>query len=312
MSCLTFFSSLSEETAKLWLDVGEIGLLIASLIVVVGVIGEMKKFDDRQTLHAIAEFLVILGVAGELIADGIVYKASSRLQTIQESEIANTKTAAATALRKVADMGLTFDNLDKFVKQKQQNAEARFNELKEYVAAEDAKNASVITEFKNDKMALEKARAEAIKASQTSEKVLADMNDALAKERALQQKMITVMSPRTLTAKQHDLLVKGLNKINKPFSVMIVRIGEQESMIYADDIITALKQVKNANLNILRTMQTYNPPQYGVQLTLLKRSNVLQVKSAFESAGIPISSISMADEAGADVIILIALKPVTK
>jgi hypothetical protein len=92
--------SISKSTAGIWVIIGEVSLLLASVAVVVGLYGESKAdkwspAPSRVTLwHKIFVALVTLGVAGELLADGDIFLFSHRLQTIQDLEVARLTLAA--------------------------------------------------------------------------------------------------------------------------------------------------------------------------------------------------------------------------
>jgi len=80
-------SSLSKSVVSTILHVGEVALLVTSMIVVIGLVGEARK--SWVAWHHVFAMLVIVGVAGELISDGLIFTSSDRLQTIQETEISH-------------------------------------------------------------------------------------------------------------------------------------------------------------------------------------------------------------------------------
>lgn len=79
----------SKSAASGWLYGGEIILLFGAALVVVGLIGEARS------RRRIFEFLVIAGVAAELMGDGVVFAASSALQTLQDRELFEARLQAA-------------------------------------------------------------------------------------------------------------------------------------------------------------------------------------------------------------------------
>jgi len=83
-----YFFSLSKFATTSWLDWSEIILLVSGLVLVVGIIGEYAKSDRWKRHHRVFEVLVIIGVCGELLADGGVFLFSSHLQTISDAELA--------------------------------------------------------------------------------------------------------------------------------------------------------------------------------------------------------------------------------
>jgi hypothetical protein len=80
--------SLSKSATSLALGVSEIALLVFGVLLVVGLIGEYAESEGWKRHTRLFELLVIIGVAGELIADGGVFLFSSHLQTISDGEIA--------------------------------------------------------------------------------------------------------------------------------------------------------------------------------------------------------------------------------
>jgi hypothetical protein len=87
--------SLSKSTTSTALDGSEIALLVFGLLLVVGAVGESAKSDNWKSWHGFFELLVIMAVAGELIADGGIFVFSKHLQTISDSEIAILNVQAA-------------------------------------------------------------------------------------------------------------------------------------------------------------------------------------------------------------------------
>jgi len=98
-------SDASQATAEIFQDGGELLLLIASVAVVVGLFGEMRSEkwipapSRIKTWHGAFVWMVVVGVAGELIADGAIFSGSHRLETIS-----NTKLKDATDRLAIAEM----------------------------------------------------------------------------------------------------------------------------------------------------------------------------------------------------------------
>ncbi len=97
-------ASVSKSVALIWLKIGELGLLAFSLLVVAGLIGESVK--RWLAWHRVFAILVIVGVAGELFADGAIFLSSSRLEILQETENANLRKKTADALERAANAEL--------------------------------------------------------------------------------------------------------------------------------------------------------------------------------------------------------------
>jgi hypothetical protein len=85
------FGSLSKAATAAILNISEWSLLLGGVVLVIGLVGELKTDDkctDAQKLwYKRFEWAVIIGVAIELLADGGVFFASRRLQTISDAEI---------------------------------------------------------------------------------------------------------------------------------------------------------------------------------------------------------------------------------
>jgi len=82
-----FFDSLSKSAALNWQHGAEIALLVAAAIVVIGLIGELRSMVRWTTWVRWATPLVAIGVAGELLADGALFGASERVQTIEDRKL---------------------------------------------------------------------------------------------------------------------------------------------------------------------------------------------------------------------------------
>jgi hypothetical protein len=83
-----FFSlfSLSKSGTSTALNCSEVALLLFGVILVIGIVGEeVERWEHRKKLFVA---LVIVGVAGELFADGGIFLFSHQLQVISDTEIA--------------------------------------------------------------------------------------------------------------------------------------------------------------------------------------------------------------------------------
>lgn len=82
------FSSLSKEAAALGLNVSEVGLLIFAALIAVGLYGEYRKEERWRRLSDTFELLVVIGVVGEVIFDGLIFGYSGRLSALQDQAVA--------------------------------------------------------------------------------------------------------------------------------------------------------------------------------------------------------------------------------
>jgi hypothetical protein len=179
----TWLISPSKTLAERMEIVFAIGLFLTTLIVVVGLIGEYRKGDWWERNVHIFGMLVVLGVAGEMVTETGAFWYSLRLQSMEESAIVAAQQIANDSAIEAGNLGVTVDSLHNFVMQKQGDADNQFKALRAFVAAEDARNASVITELKNDKDTLDKARNDAVASVTAAQKVLADMTAELDAQR---------------------------------------------------------------------------------------------------------------------------------
>jgi len=82
---------LSKTAIEIVFNTSSGALLVCGIVLVIGLVGERKTelqtTDRERTWYRHFELMVILGVAGELIADGGIFFSSRQLQTISDQEI---------------------------------------------------------------------------------------------------------------------------------------------------------------------------------------------------------------------------------
>ncbi|MGA2590468.1 MAG: hypothetical protein ABSH32_11165 [Bryobacteraceae bacterium] len=88
---------LSKSTTSTALDISEWSLLVFGTLLTIGLIGEYSESPTWKRREKVFEMLVIIGVAGEIFADGGIFLFSRRLQVIAERDVAllNVKASAA-------------------------------------------------------------------------------------------------------------------------------------------------------------------------------------------------------------------------
>jgi hypothetical protein len=89
--------SLSKSATSIGLDTSEVVLLLFGILLTVGLIGEYAKSERWRKHVKTFELFVIIGVAGELLADGGIFLFSSHLQTIADQEIVDLTVTAGKA-----------------------------------------------------------------------------------------------------------------------------------------------------------------------------------------------------------------------
>jgi hypothetical protein len=97
MNLLSTFWSLSKSTASLWLNVSEGVLLFFGGVLVIGFLGEYSESTRVKKWLKAFKWMVVIGVFGELIADGGIFLLSARLQTITDLEVAHSNEEAKKA-----------------------------------------------------------------------------------------------------------------------------------------------------------------------------------------------------------------------
>ena len=109
---------MSKSATTGLLTASELALLVFGIVLVAGLVGEFfadhkkseyPRFKKRKRLF---EVLVIVGVMGELIADGGIFAFSAHLQTIAGLEVAQLNREAGDARREAAQARLTAANVE--------------------------------------------------------------------------------------------------------------------------------------------------------------------------------------------------------
>jgi hypothetical protein len=179
---------LSKSGASTGLDCSEILLLVFGLMVAIGVLGESTKSEKWKKWHRTFELLVIIGVAGELFADGTIFIFSKHLQTISDSEL-------TAAIRKAGDAELSADK-----------------------AADAADRANTSSQ---------KADREAKHAELAAEKVNALAADAEARTLRTDQALGELKRPRIIKREALERMAKDLGEFpGTPFDLNVAGDGE--------------------------------------------------------------------------------------
>jgi hypothetical protein len=200
--------SLSKSVTSTWLDVSEIALLVFGVVLVIGLVGEVAKSDKWKKRLRLFEMLVIIGVAGELIADGGIFLFSRHLQTISEAEYSGLNKQAADAYKQAEIARKEADSFElDIAKAKKGAADA----LERAAKAEEN---------------LGEARKDAATANERA----ANSNKIAEDERLARLQLEAKLAPRSLTPAQQKDLAERL----KPFSgtrLDIFIYGETSEML---------------------------------------------------------------------------------
>jgi hypothetical protein len=100
------FNSLSESESKTWLDVSEALLIVSTILLTLGLLGEWPDSDSwkKRLIYKVAKASVILGVVGELLGDGGIFETSRRLQGLQDAAVADAQKETAKANRATEEL----------------------------------------------------------------------------------------------------------------------------------------------------------------------------------------------------------------
>ena len=116
-------TSLSKSATSAALHVSEIVLLLFGVVLVVGLIGEYAESERWKKWVKLFEMMVIIGVAGELLADGGIFLFSRQLEAISEVEIAGLNKEAGEARRTAGEANERAANVERHAAQLAKNAE---------------------------------------------------------------------------------------------------------------------------------------------------------------------------------------------
>lgn len=225
------FNSLSINELDSVLNRGEWTLLIFSLVVVIGVVAEHSRFNHVKLLHRIGETLVVVGVLGELFGDGVIYLASSRLQTIQTSQIATLNNQA-----KQAELNIAVTT------EKAARLGVSVRSLNDFVTDQERRNDLAIEELNRSSSRLNKARDDALAASAATKTALEEMERMLSKQRNLQQEIAVALAPRTLSVERQKLVTEATARYKGQRYFASISQGADDGVEYWESIYAALKR----------------------------------------------------------------------
>ncbi len=206
---------LSKSATSFWLDASEIALLVFGAVLVIGLVGEVAKSDRWRRRLRVFELMVIIGVAGELIADGGIFLFSRHLQTISEAEYSGLNRQAADALKQAEIARKEADSFEfDIANARKEAADALERAAK---AEENLGNAKKDAALANERAA-------------NAEKQAAKSNEIAERERLARLQLEARLAPRSLTPAQQKDLTESL----KPFSgtrLDIFIYGETSEML---------------------------------------------------------------------------------
>jgi hypothetical protein len=176
------------------LDLSEIALLFFGFVLVAGLVGEYAESEKWKRHVKIFEMLVIIGVAGELFADGGVFLFSAHLQTISENEISVLRNRASQQELRAAE-------LEKEAAGAQKEAEKARREADSFeleIAKARKGSSEALERAEKAEENLGNARKDAALANERA----AEANKIAEDERLARAKIEEKLAPRTLTEEQ--------------------------------------------------------------------------------------------------------------
>lgn len=223
---------LSKSATAFCLDVSEWSLLFFGILLVIGIIGEYRV-PWWSTRLKYFEALVVIGVAGELIADGGVFATSRRLQAISDREVADVNVEARKATEQASIADATAKGYQAQIEEYKSRVKIAEASVKHAVADVELAKATV----KGADARIEEARRDAALANRTAEH-----------ERLLRAQLETIVLARDLNEQQINRLVtswrpfagravtvRSLNDADAARLAMLIRGALQTAGITAED-----------------------------------------------------------------------------
>jgi hypothetical protein len=220
--------SLSKSATANSLNWAEIALLLFGIVLVFGLIGE---FSERWKHYIkVFELMVIIGVAGELLADGAIFLFSARLQTISDHEVASLNRDAAQAKLEAETLQLEISGANERAASAEAET-ARLNKL-----AEDQR----------------RAEAEQERIRRTPPKIVAFLTST-----GHGKVNVSVESKNLIPFEYRYVIVTENNEVVAPFPVGMAKVyptRTQSSFSFPVDL--QLERIKNSYIELSLTFQS--------------------------------------------------------
>lgn len=233
--------TLPGPTTSLLLHISEIFLLISGLVLLVGLVGEYAK-SPRWVKHVkVFEILVVLGVAGELIADGGMIVFTEHLQTIEGTRIHDLNNKADEAMRKVGDSVTKSEEGIRKADTAGEHAQAAFDK---------AKNSELIARSaRQEAHSYEAQIASALKQASEAEAHLkaalakAEEVESLAKgyEEQIKQASGDATESKSLVSEIRQLATDARSQVDELSRVM-ARLRAKRSISDPDGLVSSMKK----------------------------------------------------------------------
>lgn len=244
------FSTLSKRWADFGLHASEIGLLIFAAIILGGLYGEYRKKARWKGLSDFFELLVVIGVAGELVFDGLIFGFSGRLEVLQDAAVVAAQGEAANAYEQArkANLQAVAANIGAETASKSADfangaaAEAFRGAKDAALRAVDAADKAAEATDENTSLRQQVASQQGAIALLTNQNgvLLAanikQQNDLLALKKEQRQSASVVgniakqTQGRSISENQRDAVLRGINGHRRP--IVVVLLDDRESRAY--------------------------------------------------------------------------------
>jgi len=290
---------LSKAATEWLLALSEVSLLVFGILLVVGLIGEFKeellrrkliRWFGRKNIRLtfglrpfikICELFVIIGVAGELFADGGIFLFSHHLQTISDKEVSVANERAEAARVKAA-----------LVESNNLSLEVSIRQLaRQYDQSTNALEVATVR-LKQSEIALASASNQVAKTEQSRaglEKQIADANRIAGLAAKSAEASGQKLQDRRITPQQREIILKELKGFGELFEVHFSS-GDPEIARYASDIIEVMKAAGfNVQPHTAINLILAGVPTVGLSITVDPKRlppNAILMQSVLNKAGV--------------------------
>lgn len=185
-----------------------VGLVIANVAVWYGV--WLERASAPAETQERGWRILVRGLAAEVALGLLLFAADTGLDVIQRREIAQINEKSAVALREAGELGASFDGLHSLVAETKKGVDDESSRLRSFANDQKRRTEAVVAGLTRDKDRLDEASQDAADSLKASRKILADMNAALAAERAEREKFARLAEPRQLSDAQASAIVAAL------------------------------------------------------------------------------------------------------
>lgn len=214
------------ESAEFWERAG----YVAAAVVVIGIVFESiellryvrEKRTGEKKFELLGVGILILGLIGEVISQVQSNRRTGLVIGTLNERASKANKAANDAAKEAATLGVTVDNIRGFVRARQMAADSQLAALKGFVAADEARNAIVITQLEQSRDKLRKAQSEA----------------EVAAERA--ERAARAIAGRTITPEQRAALVAFWQLRPKGSIRVSAKLFDEEAEEFARELVDVL------------------------------------------------------------------------